>query len=337
MDKIKLNIILPGGGAKCIFQLGFLDAISKSNSFWEKFEIESVKGASGGSITGAYFVTGELDKLKEKMTDPNAVNKLLVPWVGIPLIGSYLNIPVGFYKRSMFRKDGLRWMLDKLDLTLTESDNEKIPGLKKFKVVSTLLDNGTHFYVDGTDPKLHQYIIASASLWGAFEPEEIDGKMFADGGLTELLPFGNNETNVYKDATSKWKLDQTNKFLYIDTQIYDIDNEYGTQRFKGNFHPGSNLLEYSMKIIDLVTSLNGYINYHHYMSYSENNNIYHIKYPINDLGTCQSSLDFGEEKSLHTYDVGFQAGLEFIQEHCPEKIIIEEISVNISIDPIVSD
>ena len=316
-EKKKISIVLPGGGAKCVYQFGFLYALQnskKKSRFWDKYIIESIRATSGGAFVAAYFATDNMNALKEKMLAKNALTKLLVPWVNIPIIGSYLNIPVGFYKCSMYRKDGLYWMVDNVDFNCVDPSGETCVGLEKLIISVTDLDHGTHHYVTGRDPDLRKFIIASASLWGAFTPEIINGKLYADGGMSELAALSDNSSNLLINKPDKWNLKKNIEYLYIDTQFYDVlDNEGVLHRFRDRYHPGRNLLEYSMRVIAMTTSIINYTNQHMYLTYGNNKNIKYIKYPIYDEKCCQHALDFNHDKAMHTFLVGYKKGVEFLK------------------------
>ena len=65
--------------------------------------------------------------------------------------------------------------------------------ISKFNCVVTNVRTGVYQYINGRNPEIKRYVIASASPWIVCPPEEINSNLYTDGGLLQVYPIENLE------------------------------------------------------------------------------------------------------------------------------------------------
>lgn len=232
-NKKKIHFILPGGGVKGSFQAGFLYHLFKNYS--KDFEIAGIDGTSVGSVNGFTIITAiktdNLEKLKETWTTIKSLNDLFGMWSDNYIIGKLSSLYYGFYNKGLFNNEKLKSMLEtNIKPYLNELPKEI---LEKYNCVVVNTSNGQTEYINGTNPKIIDYIVASASPWVISNPQLIDNIYYTDGGISETYPID----RVLKEN------------LECDLRIIvGYDQEHFN--YKGN--PTNNLLEYLASLIDIA-------------------------------------------------------------------------------------
>jgi len=232
-NKKKIHFILPGGGVKGSFQAGFLYHLFKNYS--NEFEIAGIDGTSVGSVNGFTIITAiktdNLEKLKETWTTIKSLNDLFGMWSENYIIGKLSSLYYGFYNKGLFNNEKLKSMLEtNIKPFLNELPKEI---LEKYYCVVVNTSNGQTEYINGTNPKIIEYIVASASPWVISNPQLIDNIYYTDGGISETYPID----RVLKEN------------LECDLRIIvGYDQEHFN--YKGN--PTNNLLEYLASLIDIA-------------------------------------------------------------------------------------
>lgn len=160
----KLGLALGSGGVRGVAHVGFLMALDEAG-----IHADFVTGCSMGAIVGALYCAGvSVPTMKEK------VLKLKLSQIAT------LNV-ARIYAKGLFRLNKARVLMQSLmgDKTF---DDLKIP----FACVATDLVGGKlHVLKEGD---VITAAIASSSIPGIFEPVELDGCLFVDGGLLERVP-----------------------------------------------------------------------------------------------------------------------------------------------------
>jgi predicted acylesterase/phospholipase RssA len=202
MNKTPVKIILPGGGVKCAYQIGFLNALLNNDDFFNKYEVIEINGSSGGAIVGSYAATGELNVLHEIIVSYTKLYDVFKPWFNIPYVEKLpiirtlirmINLFICVTKKSLLNPYKLYESIDLLNSSITDSDiNKKIIGLDKFNCVVTNLTEQKIEYINGTNKLIKDYIKASSTLWMLCPPYVINNNEYMDGGLCELYPMGCN-------------------------------------------------------------------------------------------------------------------------------------------------
>lgn len=161
MMKSKFGISLSGGGARGIAHIGVLAALNKYG-----IDPDVISGTSSGAVIGVLYAAGH---------DPSTILELM-KMKKLRRIISWA-----------FPSDGLL-DLDKVEAVLREYiPEDHFSALKKkFYCGVTNLNTGRYELI--STGKLIPYILASASIPIVFEPKEIDGNTYVDGGLLNNLP-----------------------------------------------------------------------------------------------------------------------------------------------------
>lgn len=306
----KIVIALPGGGIKSAFQLGFLKILLSSPRFKQFFTIDEINGVSGGSIVGAYACTGQLKELEDIYTSIRTKDDILHQWSEIPCVGYYASMAYALIsKRGFYRKDKMMDMfLNPLNL---EGKSKGCVGMSKYNCVAVNLEQKAHKYINGTTPEIKKYITASASLPFVFEPEEINGEHYCDGGIFELYPLGSNQTNI--DAEDYEGIDNDKYYLVIDLQKYALDKNGKPSKYLDNSFIGLNMVDYLINIMSTMAEEIAYSDIHQYQIFNKPN-IFYIPYPCEDKMVCQDTFDISPYKISHTIRMGEQAAAKFLDD-----------------------
>jgi NTE family protein len=161
MSKVKVGIVLSGGGIRGIAHLGILKAFMNAG-----IKFSHISGTSAGSIAGAFYAAG---------IDPE----------------EGLNI---FFKTKLLRF--IRPAIGSLGLINIENTreilkdyfpNDEIEDLKiPLTICATNFSEGNLTYF--TKGPLIRAILASSCIPGIFKPIMIDNNMYVDGGILNNFP-----------------------------------------------------------------------------------------------------------------------------------------------------
>ncbi|RKZ28841.1 hypothetical protein DRQ36_09845, partial [bacterium] len=190
--KPKRGLLLTGGGAKGAFQIGALKYIIGESVR----DYDIVSGFSVGALTGAMVAQGDFELLHEV-------------WAGIQSIRDIFGGNLRFYKGFLTMKP-LRKIVEKL------LDAEKLRSSgKRFFYFTVDLQNGLLVERDETSEPLTDWLLASATIPGVFQPVEIDGRQYVDGGvmatnpLSPLIREGAEEIDIITcRPVSDWKIEE---------------------------------------------------------------------------------------------------------------------------------
>lgn len=160
--KYKLGIALSGGGARGFAHLGVLQALREAG-----IEADAYAGVSAGAMVGAFVAAG------------------YGPREALDLMKSY---KISDYAKVILPINGLL-NLSNLEEQLNERISvRRIEELSKpfFIGVTNLLDGCAEYHDQGP---LVDFVLASASIPVLFEPVEINGTQYVDGGLMDNIPI----------------------------------------------------------------------------------------------------------------------------------------------------
>ena len=129
-------------------------------------EFDAFSGSSGGSIAAAFLASGK---------EPKEVLEIIkeIDFKKIVKFNYFRNSIFSMKKAQEFFKEQGLIDFDKLQ--------------KKLFVCVTDFETYETLYIDKGD--LSKFLVASSSLIPIFEPFEIDGKKYIDGGFTDNLPI----------------------------------------------------------------------------------------------------------------------------------------------------
>ncbi len=162
MKKYKTGLVLSGGGTRGFAHLGVVAALNEHG-----IRPDVISGVSAGAIAGAFVAAG-----KSPEETMEIFNK------GWFLRYTKTQIPVN----GFFKLNGLKEIIDK-EIELKNIEDLKIP----FFIGVSNLNKGTVEYK--THGPLSQWVLASSSVPVLFSPVEIDGVLYADGGILDNIPI----------------------------------------------------------------------------------------------------------------------------------------------------
>ncbi len=155
-------LVLSGGGARGAIEVGVLQALDEYN-----IKVEAVSGTSIGAIVGAFYCAGVSPlQMKEIMASRIFAKIFHFSWS----------------KQGLLTMDGL-YNLFKEYHPDTSFSSLKIP----FYACASNLDTKRFEIFNNGD--LHKAVAASASIPVLFQPVEINGYHYIDGGLYNNFPI----------------------------------------------------------------------------------------------------------------------------------------------------
>lgn len=161
MAKYKVGIALGGGGSRGFAHLGVLKALEEHG-----IVPEVIAGSSAGSIVGALLAAGKSpDEVYEDLQQNTLTDFARFGWS----------------KDGLMSLDQLREQLEEL-LPGTTFADLKYP---LYVTVSNLLTGEVEYLHQGSVALAVQ---ASSAIPVLFEPVEIDGRIYVDGGLLDNVP-----------------------------------------------------------------------------------------------------------------------------------------------------
>ncbi|MDZ4712217.1 MAG: patatin-like phospholipase family protein [bacterium] len=194
----KIALVLSGGGARGIAQLGVIEELEKNN-----IRIDMVVGTSIGSMIGGLYSSGYTSSEIEKILTGFDWNRAL------SLTNKYQRTSLFLEQKKIQDRSLLTIPLDGITPVLLPSSlsngyylSEKINSFilnsryhvrkdfselkKSFTAVATDLDRGKRVLL--TSGNLSESIKASLTFPLLYSPIEINGKKLVDGGLTSNIP-----------------------------------------------------------------------------------------------------------------------------------------------------
>jgi NTE family protein len=160
--KFKTGIILSGGGVRGFAHAGILKALNEADIY-----PDVISGVSAGAIVGALYADGHSpDEIFEIFKEDKSFFKYAK--IKIPGMG-------------LFKTVGLKNNLTK-HLKADNLEDLEIPLI----IAATNMSKGEVVYFD--KGKIIDRVMASASIPVLFEPVEIDGDLYVDGGVLDNFP-----------------------------------------------------------------------------------------------------------------------------------------------------
>ncbi len=157
-----LGIALSGGGARGFAHLGVLKALEEKG-----IKPDIISGVSAGSIAGAFICSGK---------SPEETLAIIKKYRFFEL--SRLRFP----RLGLFTLDNVKTSLSK------EIEYKKIEDLPLPLIVGAtdILDGQIKYFSSGN---ISEVVLASSSIPVLFNPIEIDGKLYSDGGVLDNQPL----------------------------------------------------------------------------------------------------------------------------------------------------
>ncbi len=158
---MKIGLALSGGGIRSMVHLGMMSALDEEGI---KFDI--VSGTSAGAIGGALYCAGLSPKEVLEAIDSTNYFKILRPalnWRGLLKIENAAELMLKYIPHNRFEK-----LKMPLVVAATNIKKGKIKYFKKGELIKPVL--------------------ASCAIPVVFDPVQIDGVPYGDGGLIDNLP-----------------------------------------------------------------------------------------------------------------------------------------------------
>jgi NTE family protein len=158
---LKIGLVLSGGGARGIAHLGVLQAFKELD-----ITPHLISGVSAGALAGAFYCAGYKPLEVLEFFKKVRINRFFRPLIG---------------RRGLLK-------LDKAGFLLHQYLEDDFASLKiPLVVTATDLQNSELVYF--SQGKIIKPLLASCSIPILFEPVEIEGKLFVDGGILNNLPI----------------------------------------------------------------------------------------------------------------------------------------------------
>lgn len=168
----RTGLIVEGGGMKCAYSAGVLDAFLDNN-----ISFDYCIGVSAGSANAASFVAGQRGRNRRFYTE-------------------HIKEP-GYFGLKSFLKTGNLFGLQYIYGNLTNSDGADpidFPAIManpaEYWLVATNAETGmpTYFSKEDMIQDDYRHIMASCAIPAACKPIEIDGQYYYDGGISDSIP-----------------------------------------------------------------------------------------------------------------------------------------------------
>ncbi len=159
--KYKLGLTLSGGGARGIAHMGFIKALEEGD-----IKIEMISGSSAGAVVGALWAGGLSVEEMFELVRSTKIFQLLRP---------------SFTRNGLLELTHLRKVLKE---KLPYERLEDLP--RPLLVTAVSLEVGRPEYF--TEGILSEVVAASCAVPMLFKPVELQGRLYADGGLMKNLP-----------------------------------------------------------------------------------------------------------------------------------------------------
>ncbi|MGL4453496.1 MAG: patatin-like phospholipase family protein [Sarcina sp.] len=191
---MKIGLVLPGGGGKGAYQIGVIKALEKLGI--RKY-IKYVAGTSIGALNALLFVQGDIEKAEEVWKSIST--EKILPTDNLDLMKKGILLTIGaknlnFVKKYMpstlqqgnISRDGLLEIADKY-LNVDVIQNSDIVSYATCTDIESL--NVRYFkYNEYDEVFMKKIILGTSALPAIYEPEEIEGRYYIDGGLVDNIP-----------------------------------------------------------------------------------------------------------------------------------------------------
>ena len=231
---MKIGLVLPGGGGKGAYQIGVFKALEELGI---KKHIKYVSGTSIGSLNSLLFMQGDLIIAEEVWK--NISSEKILPTDNIDLMKRGLMLSFGaknlnFIKKHMpsalqsgnLSREGLLEISDKY----LNSEKMCSSGIVNYATCTDIESlKAEYFKYDVNNiEEVKKIFLATSALPAIYEPEEINGKYYIDGGLVNNIPiqplYGEGCDIIIVAHLSKDF--PVNKSEYPNTKIIEIFPSY---------------------------------------------------------------------------------------------------------------
>lgn len=182
----KTALVLGGGGSRGSYEMGVWQALREMGT-----EIDIVTGTSIGAINGAMVVQGEYEAAAALWNTIETAQVIDIPvketdMLKQKVLQTYQSFAINFVKDGGTDTAPLKRTLQ----TVVNEDKIR-SSVMDYGLVTIEMDTGIPhelFKEDIPNGKMIDYIVASASIYPAFQPHEIDKVRYLDGAYYDNLP-----------------------------------------------------------------------------------------------------------------------------------------------------
>ncbi|MGF7060390.1 patatin-like phospholipase family protein [Brassicibacter mesophilus] len=202
----KIGLVLAGGGGKGAYQIGVWKALKE---FGIDKNISTVSGTSVGAMNMLLFAQGNYEIAEDVWINISSDDILNIDAERIvnhlPNRFKSRKIVDFFKSHGLFSREGLINIMDRyinfdsiydLDMFATCSDvTDYPPGIREISaftncVVGKKFGKETYFKLNNySTDMIKKILLASSALPFIFDTEEIEGKIYYDGGLCDNVPI----------------------------------------------------------------------------------------------------------------------------------------------------
>lgn len=168
--KKSIALVLSSGGARGFAHIGVIKVLEKHG-----YNITSVAGTSMGALVGGIYATGELKELEEWLCSLDVMEVLKLTDFSISKKGLVKGIKV----------------IDKMKEIVPERDIESLP-IPFCAVATDIINDEEKIFTEGN---LYDAIRASISIPDVFQPFQIGGNYYIDGGVVNPIPVNRVRRN----------------------------------------------------------------------------------------------------------------------------------------------
>ena len=178
----KRALVLSGGGSRGAYQVGAIQALLEAGRTWN-----TVHGISVGALNASWIA------MHSPMEQPHSINGLLDIWNNINTSDDIytrwnpvkpINYLYSMWKGSLHSGQPLKNLVDKF------LDKQKIVSSGvKLTVGCVNLNTTEYTVIEGDNPAIKEFILASSHLPLVFEPMELYGEKWVDGGIRHQIPI----------------------------------------------------------------------------------------------------------------------------------------------------
>ncbi len=201
-----VDLVLSGGGEKGVAHLVLLEKLIE-----KKVKINSISACSAGSLVGSMFASGISTKDILKFFQETDIFQYT--WLTFKKPGIFDS-----YNYANFLKGRIKPTFEELNIPLYVNATNMQKGYARYFNTGNLINP----------------VLASCAIPGIFNPVEIDGELYSDGGVMDnfpLEPFRSSTLKVigsflsYPEQRTKKDLSSTLKVVNQATKLISLSNE----------------------------------------------------------------------------------------------------------------
>ena len=256
MNNKKICLVLDGGGAKGAYHIGVFKALKELNIIEY---INAISGASVGALNACLFPIYNLNSKIVENIWINEVEDKILTLNPNKVINSFFNIRKNYIKKvvfdlldddnillipfinflsasSVFSRDGIKEIMDKY------LQEEIIKKINIYVSCTNVYNFKPHYF------KLNNYslktikkiLLASSAIPALFPPENIKGKLYIDGGISDNSPVKALKNYEFTDIIIV-HLKHNNNSNILANKLYNNINVYELYPKKdlGSFFEGT--------------------------------------------------------------------------------------------------